>query len=178
MTIHVHLSEEDYIKFNEFHNLNSKAGKKMIWIMRVIVPICFLFLDLMEYLRTMDKMEFIFQLVIAGIFILVWELIVPSVIKKSTRFTIRMIKKDGKLPFHVQAEIEFADDEMIEKSDESIIRKKYEDILNVYEVSDTFYVYIGAIQAWVIPKRCLAEYEGEFRQLMAERCKCGILYKK
>ena len=70
MTIHVHLSEEDYIKFNEFHNLNSKAGKKMIWIMRAIVPICFLFLDLMEYLRTMDQMEFIFQLVIAGIFII------------------------------------------------------------------------------------------------------------
>ena len=132
MKFMIHLTDEDYIRFNIFYSNHSKAGKRAVNLARIAFPV----------------------LSLAAVSFL-WFFYVPKIIEKSIRKNINKMKADGKLPFHEHAQIEFQDDKIVEKNDQEEVRVKYTDLEQIGPPNEYLSIFYSAGQAFIIPYHCL-----------------------
>lgn len=167
MKFEVNITEEDYLKFNYYHHFHSKSGKKLIFGMRIAVPILLLAIEVTDLLKGVDSAMFWYNVVFMTVFTVIWEIIVNPVMKHSIRFSIKNMKKDGKLPYHVNAQIEIKEDCIVESTENSMLTIPKGDILSVCDVEDYIYVYFGGQQAVIIPKRCIEGMEEQVKRALS-----------
>ena len=92
MKFEVNITEEDYLKFNYYHHFHSKAGKKLIFGMRIAVPMLLLVIEVTDLLKGVDRVMFWYNVVFMTVFTVIWEIIVNPVMKHSIRFSIKNMK--------------------------------------------------------------------------------------
>lgn len=80
------------------------------------------------------------------------------------------MKKDGRLPYHADSEIEFLDNMIVERTEQGESHLNYKDIENVYFENDYIHIFYSAIQAIIIPCHCL----GEDKEIVVEFIKQKI----
>lgn len=78
-------------------------------------------------------------------------------ISRSCKRTLKMLKKDGKLPYSQHYTVDFLDDEYIETTENSVSHIKYGDVNKVIYSDDALYLFIDAQRATAILYSCLGE---------------------
>ena len=115
-----------------------------------------------------DFTVIILEVIIFSITTVVWELKIPSFIRNNIKRNIETVKNDGKLPYHENAEFEFNDEAIIETTTNSVLKIKYSDVLSVKSTDEYIYIFFGATQAFIIPRRCIGN-EYDLEEFLKER---------
>lgn len=155
MKLNITLDESDYIKFNEYHCMNSKQGKKNIRSLRILLPaILALIISILIAVHA-DLTVIIIAAVTSVIISVLWIIFVPKILKNSVKNSVKQLKMDGKLPYTEEAELEFTDTEIIEAAKYSTMRVKYQDIENIGYTDEYIFIYSDSIHAFIVPRRCI-----------------------
>ena len=157
MNYKIRLTDEDYLRFNVFYINHSKAGKRSKSMMRIAAPLFSAIIIMVFLIAGAEFGLIVTETIVLIVVSIIWCVSVPKLAEKSVRNNIRKIKSDGKLPYHVDSEIEFQDFMIVERSDQGEIRVNYNDIENIYLEKDYLYIFYSAIQAFIIPYQCLGE---------------------
>lgn len=168
MKYQIHLNDKDYLQFNIFYATHSKVGKHSIRMARLAFPLVAAAAVFIFILAGAAYGLIIGEAVILAIASLYWELYLPKYIEKSVRKNIERIKTDGKMPYHAHSEIELLDSMIIERSAHGQIRVSREEIEAVYDEPEYLYIFYGAAQAFLIPKRCLGGCEKQAAAFITE----------
>lgn len=156
MKFEITITEEDYIKFNIDHLKTSQVGKWMTRTTWFIFIMAFVFCGISFFINAKSDGTPLFVPTIwtafFGILMLVYMLFFnKKVIKRSVMKTIKVQKKDGKLPFFEKSVIEFTDEEIIEETDTGISRAKYDKLETLCICDTVMYLYINSQQAIILP---------------------------
>lgn len=168
MKINVSVTENDFIIFNEYYMKNSSQGKRSTLLSRLLLPAVFLVIIMICLVAKADFTVIILEVIIFSITTVVWELKIPSFIRNNIKRNIETVKNDGKLPYHENAEFEFNDEAIIETTTNSVLKIKYSDVLSVKSTDEYIYIFFGATQAFIIPRRCIGN-EYDLEEFLKER---------
>lgn len=168
MKYQIHISEEDYVRFNIFHASQSNQIKNMRMtemlfaiLLPAITAFDALFLLIEVKLPSLqvnkDDVLFLFAMVFFSLFYILWYLYHPKIIERKIRRNIRKLKTSGKLPYHADSRVEFQDEKIVETSEHGIFYIHYKDIEKIFLQNECFYIYSNIIQAVIIPFHCLGE---------------------
>lgn len=94
------LTDEDYIEFNEFHQLiHSEIGKRNLFFLRLIGPMISILAMIIFILARVEVMLIIGEAIVLFIFSVVEILLAKKIMKRGIRKTILKMKEKEGLPF-------------------------------------------------------------------------------
>ena len=93
------MTDEDYLELNKFHLLNSPMGKKNLLITRLIAPIMLAIIMLPKALRSNNTTLLVVSVVILLIVSFAGFFAVKPINMSVMKHHIKLMKKDGKLPY-------------------------------------------------------------------------------
>lgn len=175
------MTEDDYLKFNVENYKYSHAYKV---IFKFIVIFVVIFTILMSYVffyyslknsmpRFMPMIETAFLVIFdfVYLFIATRPKNMNKSISRSCKRTLKMLKKDGKLPYSQHYTVDFLDDEYIETTENSVSHIKYGDVNKVIYSDDALYLFIDAQRATVILYSCLGEDKQKIIDFIKQKTK-------
>ena len=168
MNIGVKLTQEDYIAFNIYHAFHSKLGKRSVLHGRLMMAYGAAAMELIELIRYGEV--FYFRLILLAAASVVWYFVWPGCVRRSVRRQVQRLAKQGKLPYPEESELDFGEDEIVETTPTSVQKTAYADVMDLRESADHIFVYVGAIQAIILPKHCVEGREDELKALLMEKC--------
>ena len=146
------LTDEDYIEFNEFHQLiHSEVGKRNLFFLKLAGPMISVLAIVIFILARAEKMLIITEVIVLCIFSIVCVAQAKKIMKRGIR---KMIETEG-LPFAEEITLTFTEDQIIEITKGQEVKVDYQKVENVCETETAFYIYISSIEALIIPKRVL-----------------------
>ena len=166
MKFYVTTNDEDYIKFNEYYLLHSNQGKSLLWTMRLMLPVFALVAIVFMGLGNVERSLLIVECAVLVILSVVWQFQAKKIMLKSVRKGVENTKKDGKLPYPPQSELEFTENEVIETTENSVQKARYAEIRLVGETEEHIFLLLGALQGIVIPKSCTEGRADELIQFL------------
>ena len=170
MRINVHLTDEDYIKFNIYFAFNSKQGKRQVLINRLIGPgICALVFGVF-FMAGADKDLLTVEAVVLSFIALLLFISAPKWIVKSIRKNCSKFREEGEFPYDEDAVIDFGETEILSTSAKGTEKVLYSDIHDIGEDEDNVYLRKGAMEALIIPDCCLPEGRSAFLEFIREKC--------
>lgn len=105
------LTDEDYIEFNEFHQLiHSEIGKRNLFFLRLIGPMISILAMIIFILARAEVMLIIGEAIVLFIFSVVDILLAKKIMKRGIRKTILKMKEKEGLPFAEETTLNFAED--------------------------------------------------------------------
>lgn len=155
MQINIIMTENDYLRFNEYYLEHSNAGKKTTRNIRILFPAILLCILIILIAVHADLTLIIIIAVMLVIFSIIWQFITPKLLKNSLKKNIQQIKNDGKLSYSESSTLEFTDDEIIETTDNSALKVKYGDIISVGITEEYIFIFFEAARAFTIPRGCI-----------------------
>jgi len=157
------LYDSDYLEFNKFHHRISPTTQKIFY---VLTAICALGCLIIFFGQGRYVVSVILFAIVAGI-TFGFKHIITLILK----ININSLKKKGKLPFGKTVKIHFDRDYIHEISEMAESKVNYENIEKIAEEKHGVYVYIGAIQAFIIPHRAFAsqQQKSEFLSFINEK---------
>lgn len=145
------LDDNDYLEFNKFHMYNSLSNKKAIIALRLAVPIL-MTINLLLFQKSYQKLEtLVISIIIIAVFSIIWALLVKPLLLLVLKANIKMLKKDGKLPYGKDVLMEFGEQNFIETTKETETKTNYSQIEKITLGNTAIYIYINSIQAYIIP---------------------------
>lgn len=169
MKYNISINDDDYLKFNIFYAYQSKGGKRSIRITQLVLPIFSVVFLSIFLLFSSDYAFILTEAVLLSALSVFWFFHAPKLLEKNVRKQLERLKKSGKLPYHPSSEIEFQDFRMVERYDQGEFRLDYADIENIYFENDSIYVFYTALQAFIIPYRCLGGDKDRVIALLMEK---------
>lgn len=166
LEIHYTLNDEDYILFNQFHQIeHSKMGKRNLRFMQAFGPLLSIILIGIFFIAGADPILIVIESVVLLIFSVVVVLRAKTAMRKNIRKVIMKMKEEGDLPYSEKGVLKFTDTEIYDCTEKKEMKVNYNEVKAVYEKEDAFYIYIDSMQALIIPKRVLSN---ETRQQLLE----------
>ena len=158
------LTDEDYIEFNEFHQLiHSEVGKRNLFKLRLIGP-------MISILARAEIMLIVTEVIVLCIFSIVCVTQAKKIMKRGIRKTILKMKETEGLPFAGETTLNFTEDQIIEITKGQEVKVDYKKVEDVCETEEAFYVYMSSVQAIIIPKRVLdQDKEKKLRQILSKK---------
>lgn len=162
------LTDEDYIEFNEFHQLvHSEIGKRNLFFLRLIGPMISILAIIIFILARAEVMLIIVEAIVLFIFSVVEISQAKKIMKRGIHKTILKMKEKEGLPFSEETTLNFTEDQIIEITKNQELKVDYKKIQDVCETEKAFYVYISSMEALIIPKRVLDQnMEKKLRQIL------------
>lgn len=150
------LTDEDYIEFNEFHQLvHSEIGKRNLFFLRLSGPIISILAIIIFILARAEVMLIIVEAIVLFIFSVVEISQAKKIMKRGIRKTILKMKEKEGLPFAEETTLNFTEDQIIEITKNQELKVDYKKVEDICETEKAFYIYISSMQALIIPKRVL-----------------------
>ena len=161
MTIHYDVTEKDYINFNLYHWKTSKSGRRLNAFMMLLPLFMFGAMVWMTLRRAAVSEEIAAALaghiIVAAIMALVLFLLIKLTFRPAIRLQARMQLRDGKANDFIGEQTITLHDEHFEDGNMYMMsRISYSAVEKIGCTQDYLFVYIGAIKAIIIPKRCFA----------------------
>lgn len=158
------LTDEDYIEFNEFHQLiHSEVGKRNLFFLKLIGPMISILAIVIFILARAE-------VIALCIFSIVWIAFTKKIMKRGIRKTILKMKETDGLPFAEETTLNFTEDQIIEITKGQEVKVDYKKVEDVCETEEAFYVYISSMEALIIPKRVLnQEMEIQLNQILKSK---------
>ena len=145
------LTEQDYIRFNQYHMTHSANGKKAILLLRLLMPIISLCALLIFVVADADPTLILIEAIVLGLLSIFFIFYGKKILLKSVAKNISKLKKDGKLPFNQESTITFDETHILEKTDLNESKISYQIIEKIAETENAIYIYFSAMQAYIIP---------------------------
>ena len=155
------LTDEDYIEFNEFHQLiHSEVGKRNLFKLRLIGPMISILAIVIFILARAEIMLIVTEVIVLCIFSIVCVTQAKKIMKRGVRKTILKMKETEGLPFAGETTLNFTEDQIIEITKGQEVKVDYK----------AFYFYMSSVQAIIIPKRVLDhDKEKKLRQILSKK---------
>ncbi len=165
------LTDEDYIEFNEFHQLiHSEVGKRNLFLLKLIGPMISILAIVIFILARAEIMLIVIEVIALCIFSIVWIALSKKIMKRGIRNSILKMKETDGLPFAEETTLNFTEDQIIEITKNQELKVDYKKIQDVCETEKAFYVYISSMEALIIPKRVLdQDMEKKLRQILSKK---------
>jgi hypothetical protein len=163
MRIRYSSSIDDIAAFNVFHMKQSGQICKVRLLTLLFMPCMLLILSLPSIL--MGDWKFLWPLII------IWGLVSLFILKMTGHKRIKkqatkIYQKSRQTRFPGESELEISEDYIIERSEQSESKRKFLCIEKIGLAADYAFIYIGPVQAIIIPK--LKVLEGDFDEFVAE----------
>ncbi len=150
-SIHVNLTEDDYLNYTLFTNIRNLKQNRALRVSGIIVLICGIVLWLLPILshgRSSFSPLSIGFLTYGILTLFFQKQIQRSALKKQ----IKLAKKKGKLPFEPQYTMEFGEYSLRESSPSQITELAYNALEHIYVIPDkVVYLYKTSLSAYIIP---------------------------
>ena len=168
LQLNYRLTDEDYIEFNEFHQLiHSEVGKRNLFKLRLIGPMISIVIFI---LARAEIMLIVTEVIVLCIFSIVCVTQAKKIMKRGIRKTILKMKETEGLPFAGETTLNFTEDQIIEITKGYEVKVDYKKVEDVCETEEAFYVYMSSVQAIIIPKRVLdQDKEKKLRQVLSKK---------
>jgi len=165
------LTDEDYMEFNEFHQLiHSEVGKRNLFKLRLIGPMISILAIVIFILARAKIMLIVTEVIVLCIFSIVCVTQAKKIMKRGIRKTILKMKETEGLPFAGETTLNFTEDQIIEITKGQEVKVDYKKVEDVCETEEAFYVYMSSVQAIIIPKRVLdQDKEKKLRQILSKK---------
>ena len=179
--LNVTLTEDDYLNFNRFHAMESKAGKKQIRNTRIFF-IC-LMLGLMAFLLIMVGWTSFSTryLIFLGAFSIIYMLLLKKILNRNIKANIKRLKKTGKFPFDSTSTIEFYEDKLVEITASRRIEQSYSALERICVVrADYILLYNSSVGAYILP---IPQIDAQLNRqallsFLSQKCTCIEYYEK
>lgn len=155
MKLHITLTLDDYIAFNIAHAFRSPAQQKNLRIGRLMPAMISLFFVLLFLACGMRGAVLWAEIAALAIVAAVGYFRYPKTYENSIRKHILKLKEEGRLPYAEESDVAFGEYAMTETAPNHTNLIPYSDLLDVWETDEHFFVMFGALQAIIIPKRCV-----------------------
>jgi len=158
---HYTITDDDYIKFNLNHALNTKIGKKASLISKLAVPVLSALILLMLSLFSGD-----FGLLLTGaILCIFWIVFFKKITLRNIKKNVRMMKKSGRLPYNEYGTLTFEENFICDAAPTQETKTSYNLIEAIYTTDEAIYIYISAASAIILPYRFI-ENQTVFNKLV------------
>ncbi len=147
----IHLTEQDYDEFNDHYLMHSPLNRRTVHIIRLLVPLAFACVLVFYALQGEDLTGLIVRGVLFAIVSVVLGYAVWPIQRSVMRHGIRTMKKRGTLPFDEEAVVRFDADAVTQTTSNAESKMKYERIERVETGKTAVYLFINAVQAYIIP---------------------------
>lgn len=171
--LNITLTEEDYLAFNNFHSLESAAGKKVIRNSRIVFAAVMAALMALFILMVGWTTFSVTYAVLLGLFTVVYTLLFKRILKRNIRAQINRLKKTGKLPFEAAAELEFHEEKIVEITANKRVEQSYDALERICIAGSQYiYLYHSSVNAYIIPVPQLeAQLDRDaFIDFLAQKC--------
>lgn len=168
------LDDNDYLKFNMYHFLNSPVNKNNARFFKWIPSVMFILTAVWVFI---DDGDFIFRvlfLICSSVLSIVWLIFYKRFIAFCTRRFINKTKKTGKLPYNKNIALLFEEESIHEQTEASEGRVKYNQIERFVITNTGVYIYIDIIQAYILPLRVFSNSQQLNGFLTFLECKTGV----
>ncbi len=170
MKFHVSVTDEDYVAFHLDCFRHAPGAKKAMLAGRLGGLIVSAVLLLAMLALRVPELVLIAETVLLAIFSVVSFFRYPSLREKSVRRQIERYRKEGRLPYDPEADIEFTDTEMIATTEKSMRQVAYGDLIRIVETPFRLYLYDSPLRAYILPLRCLGDEKDALLALLKEKC--------
>lgn len=155
---HVKLTEKDYYEFNEFHMLKSKQGRKNILTMRTVFAVLPLIIAAVSFWGGGFTLESFLHVIPYLLIIVLFQILTVPMVRGSIKYSIKNMKKSGKMAFSPQSVIEFYDDRFVESTDVNKTEQIYAAIQRVCVIENkSIYIFVNSISGYIIPAACFKD---------------------
>ena len=168
----IELTESDYLDFNIFHALESKAGKKVIkrsltfFIIAMAIIVAAMFLTL-----GFTTFSVIYATCLL-LFTLIYALGFKKILTRNIKKQLNHMRKSGKLPFDPMSVQEFHSDKLLEITDTSRTETNYAAFEHICIVKNRFILlYKNSVSACILPMAQVTSQVNydEFMNFLAEK---------
>lgn len=146
------IAEDDYLRFNTHHVLNTDVGKKALKTYRftfIVISLCML---LIVAVISRDLTLIILEAVLLGILLLIWLLLSnQNYLNAIKRKLTSMKKKNIPLPYSEESKLSFGDESFTDFSNNIATTYNYAIIEFIWVTPTDIYIYINAVSAIIIP---------------------------
>lgn len=155
MEIEYELTEDDYLKFNEFFVRQTKLGRRNIAIHRYFPPAAWVFIAVIlvsNHLATPGV------LVSSALVSVIWLLISDRLWTNNFRKRIRSLLRESLSRTALGMHRMVLSREGVEGTSEtSDVQTKWEGVEKIAEHNSCFYFFTGPANAYIVPKRAFAD---------------------
>lgn len=169
MKYKIRINDEDYLGFNIFCAHHTKSGKRQENKMRLLFPLSAVIAIIIFFLAGAKSGLIVTEAIGLCVVSVIWCIFTPQIMERNIRKHIGKLKTDGKLPYHVDAEIEFQEHMIVERSEQGEIHVNYKDIENIYVEKDYLYILYNVTQGFIVPYRCLGEDKEQVVEYVRKR---------
>ena len=156
----IHVTEKDYLDYNNFWQFQSPYGKKQIISLRVIFALLFGIAALATLIGGDFTIDSIIEATIFMVAMAIFQFILPAFLAWSVKRQIKVLKKKGKMAYTPEATIEFYEEYFIEKTSERKTETKYTTIERISIVRDkAIYLHVNNVMAYIIPIKSFTSNE-------------------
>jgi len=155
------ITEADYIEFN-MHFLTSRTSKIFFRVTRIVfLPLTILLT--LSHLLFAEEIRIV-PLILSVILILGLTVGLKPFFLLFNKLMIKLLKKQGKLPFYNSVQLRFDEDSYTETTERAESKIKYTTLEKIAEGRSAIYLYTGAAEANIIPYRAFenAEHKNYF----------------
>ena len=168
----VSLDDVDYLRFNQYHLLNSPIGKKYLMSFRFIVPLICYVVFVIFFIKDSD---FQILLIIMTVISILWVSFSKIIILKFMTIGIKKMKKEGRLPYSNEAILKFDDEYIHETTPNTENKTKYSLIEKIAVTEKAIYIYFSSVQAYILPVNAFSEEMERLKFLEFINLKAGNL---
>lgn len=175
-------TKEDYVEFNFVVNSETKAGKRNLFVNRMIMVSLFIILAMIGIFLNTEGIHLfrIYDLIFYALFALlaiIWFIYYPKILKYVMSRNLEKMSKQGTMPYDVELSIEFLADRIQEKSDNSQTTLLYSDVYKIIKTERLIIIMNGVMSGLLVPIRCLNGSESTIMELLRDKG-CKIDEKK
>lgn len=146
MTLKYTITQNDYVQFNVFHSKHSSTIKRLIFLLRILLPVLFILIAI-----TTNRFDVIW-LTISVLFSITWILLLPSLFQKTMEKNVDKLISEGKTnEFIGECTLIMMEDRVHSEINNRITETPYTSIERIALDQERIYVYVGALSAYIIP---------------------------
>lgn len=151
MKINVKLTNDDYIAFNQYVTMEAGYGKRAAFFHRLGVPGISAVIFIVMLVGGAPMKTLLGMLILLVAISAFWVRMSPAIFRRNMRRNVERILAYGNPPYHPEAELEFTEDRVIERTPETTNEYFYSDLV-LKETQEYWYLLYNDLQGLIIPK--------------------------
>jgi len=152
MEINYHLTEDDYINFNLYHMNHSKTGIRALRVQRFLLPVFFIALS--YFMAIILDTSPVFLLVYGFLISILWVIFYPKYFNRTIAKNVKKMLKEGDNKGILgDQHMSIKDEGIVVTTKMGETKVNWAGINILKEDENNFYLYVGAMNAYLIPKR-------------------------
>ena len=142
------LTLDDYINFKVFNYYNSKNSHNLVTIIRIISTIVVFLVPIITK-KMINLNLFIISLIIGALYFALFKKVFNIKIKKNIK---NMLDENESAHLLIERKLFITDNDIQDNVENNKRKTRWNDITKIYEDEKYIFIYLGTVQAYIIPK--------------------------